>query len=188
MAYAVVLDAIPAQITVGESVSWKYGNGTYPASAGWAVTYTLINATARIQMVSVADSDDHLIEVAAAVSALYTAGNYDWQMHVANGTERYLLGEGVIEVLADFAAAGLSGGYDSRSHVKKVLDALEAAIEGRASKVQMSQSVGGLAIQYMSLAEMITLRDKYRAKYQQELVAGGKAVSRSMVRSRFHND
>jgi len=187
MAYVNVLDAIPDQITVGESVSWKYSNTDYPASAGWALTYTLIRSTARIQIVSTADGDDHLIEVAATVSALYTAGTYDWQAHISNGTERYQVADGVIEVLADFAASGLSGGFDARSHVKKVLDALEAAIEGRASKTQINQSVGGMTIGHMTLADQVAMRDKYRAKYQQELVAAGKAKSRTIIRSRFYN-
>jgi len=184
MAFAIVDIAVPDEITAGESASWKFSDTRFPASI-WTLTYTLVNAGGRIQIVAGADGDDHLVEVAATVSAAYTPGEYDWQAHVSNGTERYQVAAGVVLVVADFATHG--SGYDSRGHVKKVLDALEAAIEGRASKVQMSQTVSGVAISYMTLDELVRMRDKYRAKYERELVASGAMQSRRLVRPRFVN-
>src|SRR5574343_305597 len=102
MAFTVVLDEIPAALTAGESVSWKYSNADFPATS-WTLTYTLVNAAGRIQIVATSSGSEHLVEVSSATSAGYTAGEYEWQAHVSNGTERYQIAKGVIEVLVDFA-------------------------------------------------------------------------------------
>lgn len=76
---------------------------------------------------------------------------------------------------------------DEPSHVKKVLDALEAAIEGRASKTQIQQSVQGISIQHMTLAEQMDARDRYARKYHKERAAQGLVSSRRTIKPRFVN-
>ena len=76
---------------------------------------------------------------------------------------------------------------DTRSHVKKVLDALEASIEGRASKTQVQHSVDGVAIQHMTLTEQVDLRDRYAKKYRAERAASGAVSTRRTIKSRFVN-
>lgn len=183
MPYAVVLSQIPKRLTVGESVSWKWSDTDFPATS-WTLTYTLINAGKQLQITATADGSDHLVEVTAGVSANYLPGDYEWQAHVDDGAdERYQVGSGVITIDNDFAANAY--GVDNRSHVKKVLDALEASIEGRASKTQVQQTVGGVQIAHISLEDQIRLRDKYHAKYQRELVRQGKATSKRTIKVRF---
>lgn len=186
MAYAVVLEAVPSRIVAGESVSWKWLDSNFPP-ATWTLTYSFLTSSARFQAVATASSDYHLVEIPASTSADYAAGTYNWQAHVSNGTERYKVAEGVIEVVTDFGAAAQSSGYDSRSHVKKVLDLLEAVIEGRASKTQMTQNVGGVQVSHISPETLLKLRGRYRRMYQNELVEAGKAKSRRIVYSRFRN-
>jgi len=186
MAFAVVLDREPEAIVAGESVSWLWSDSRFPAPT-WVLTYTLVNAAGRVQIVAGADGASHLVEVSAAVTGAYTAGRYDWQAHVSNGTERYQVGAGVIEVVSDYAGSGAGSGLDGRSFVKRTLDLLEAVIEGRASKTQMSQSVGGVAVSHIPLETLVMLRDKFAKKYQRELVRTGKAVARTTVLPRFRN-
>ena len=183
MAYTTVLSDIPSTLTAGESISWSKSYSDYPASDSWVLTYTLIKSDNQIQIVASADDDDHLIEVPAATTAAYTVGEYDWQAHITDGTERYLVDSGVIEVITDFAEQ--SSGFDSRSHVKIVLDALESAIEGRASKTQLTQRVGNTEVQHMSFADLAAARDLYAAKYNLELVKAGKRTSSRKIKTRF---
>jgi hypothetical protein len=185
MSYTTVLSNIPKKITAGESVSWSVTLGDYPASSGWVVTYTLVKSDARIQIVSTASGDAHLVEIPFATTAAYDAGKYHYQTHVSNGVERYQVGEGVIEVLPDFATQ--ETGYDGRSHVKKVLDALEAVIENRASKTQMVQEVAGVQIQHMTTDQIIKLRDQYYSKYMRECAASGRAKTRRTIKPRFRS-
>lgn len=183
MAYVTVLDSIPSKLTAGESVSWPVSLSDYPASDSWVLTYTFIKSDTRIQITADADGDDHLVEVAAATTAAYAVGEYEFQAHISNGTERYQVDSGVIEIVTDFAEQ--SDGYDSRSHVKIVLDALEAAIEGRASKTQMSQMVGSIQVQHMTLMEQTRIRDNYAAKYRNELVKAGAIKPSRTIKTRF---
>lgn len=126
-----------------------------------------------------------MVEVTSEVSGNYTAGTYRWQAHVSAGSERYKVGEGSIEISKDFAS--YPHGFDVRSHVKKVLDALEAAIEGRASKTQIQQSVGGVQIQHMTLSEQVELRDRYAIKYRKEVAAVNGRTSTRTTTARFAN-
>lgn len=183
MSYTTVLSNIPAKITAGESVSWSVTLGDFPASAGWVITYTLVKSDTRIQIVSTADGDAHLVEIPFAVTADYDAGEYHYQAHVSNTVERYQVGEGVIEVVPDFATKDT--GHDGRSHVKKVLDALEAVIENRASKTQMVQEVAGVQIQHMTTDQIIKLRDQYFSKYMRERAAAGRGKTRRIIKPRF---
>lgn len=166
-------------------MSWKWSDGDFPASESWELTYTLVKSDAQLQIVATADGDDHLVEVAAATSAAYEVGEYEWQAHVANGTERYQVAVGMLTIVTDFA--GQASGFDNRSHAKIVLDALEAAIEGRASKTQMLQMVGGVQVQHMTLREQTAMRDQYAAKYRQEQVRAGKVTPSPTIKPRFTN-
>ncbi len=185
MAFVTVLTNIPEKIMAGESVSWKVSLSDFPASAGWGLIYILVKSDDLISIAASADGDDHLVEIDMATSAKYPAGDYSYQAHITNGMERYQVDSGMIKIVADFATQ--KDGHDPRSHVKKVLDALEAAIEGRASKTQMFQTVGGVQIQHMPLSDQIRLRNKYAAKYRQEQIAAGNIKSRRIVKSRFSN-
>lgn len=183
MSFAVILSSIPSKLTVGESVSWKWSDSNFPATV-WTLTYTLVNASGQIQITASADGDDHLVEVNSTTAAGYTPGEYSFQAHVSNGsTERYQVDSGVITIESDFAT--ISDGVDVRSHAKKVLDALEAAIEGRASKTQLEQGVGGVQIKHMSLADQVMLRDRYAIKYRKEVAALSRRSSTRTKRARF---
>ena len=76
---------------------------------------------------------------------------------------------GKIEVLEDLSA--ISGVHDGRTHAKKVLDAIMAVLENRATKDQESYSIAGRTLSRTPLADLQTLRDRYRGEYTQELRA-----------------
>ena len=165
-------------------MSWKWSDATFPAGT-WTLTYTLVSPKGRIQITASADGSDHLVEVTTAISAAYLPGEYKWQAHVSDGaSERYKVGEGFLSVVADFAT---KTSFDARSHVKRVLDALNAVIERRASKTQMSQAVDGIQISHMSLADQIQHRDRYAMKYQKERAAKAGTSPRRTVAARFVN-
>ncbi len=168
-------------------MSWITTLPDFPASAGWGLTHTLTNTSGKISFSSSpqAAGDAHLIEISTTSSAVFLPGEYRYQLHVSNGDERYLVETGPLAIVADFAA--ISDSYDARSHVKKVLDALEASIEGRASKTQVLQTLAGVQIQHMGLDQQIKLRGVYAAKYEQEQIAAGTKRANRIIRPRFRN-
>ncbi len=174
----------PTRIAAGDTFTWKKSFSDYPASDGWTLTYALVNSSALIEITASADNDDHLIEESATTTAAYTAGTYNWQSYVTLDDERFKVGSGVMEILENFAAAGESG-LDARSHVKKVLDALEAMIEGKATSDQLSYAIGGRSISKLSPQEVIDWRDAYAQMYQRELRKLHGQGGRRTVKVRF---
>ncbi len=189
----------PLEILAGDTLQWKKALPDYPASSGFTLKYRLINAAGKIDLVSTADGDDHLISVSATLSAAYPAGTYMWISFVEKGSpadpeadppvqdtlERHTIAQGTIDVKPSLAIQ--SGGLDIRSHAKKVLDALEAVIEGRASRSDLEYAIGDKRFSNMSHADLIKARSFYREEYRRELAAenvklgkssGGRILSR----------
>ena len=65
----------PATLIAGDTARWIKSLPEYLASAGWALTYTLINATNKITFSAAASGDDHLVNVAAATTGSWAAGS-----------------------------------------------------------------------------------------------------------------
>lgn len=192
----------PEKITAGDYVQWKRESsgfsiptGEVPKyTAGWRLTYSLVKAGTRISLGAdqiAASGDDHLVTIPAATSAGYGAGVYSWQAYVTKSatSERYMVDSGTIEILPNFAAA--SAGYDNRSHVKKVLDALQAKLESKATKDQEAMIVGGQVIGTMPIHRILEWYTKYRQQYEAELAAervGNSLGTGKQILTRFVND
>jgi hypothetical protein len=106
------------------------------------------------------------VTVPASVTAGWTAGDYKYAIYMYTATLRYQVETGTVTVKPDLYAK--TSTYDSRSHVKVVLDAIEAVIEGRASTDQMSYSIAGRTLAKMPIKDLLYLRDRYRAEYKRE--------------------
>ncbi len=183
MAYTTVLDKIPLTLTSGDSISWAVSLSDYPASESWELTYTLVKSGTNIQIVASASGNDHLIEVPSETTSEYDSGEYEYQAHVSNGTERYQVDSGIVEIVIDFSQQ--ASGYDPRSDVKKSLDALWAAYYGRASKTQLHQTIGGIQVQHMQPNQIREEINAMEIKYRHELVVAGKIKSRRTIKTRF---
>lgn len=148
----------PAALRAGDTANWLLNLPYHPAGQGWSVQYDLVNATHKITLTSAAEGDQHRITEAAAITAGYTPGKYLWQKRVKKGAEAYTLGTGTIEILPDLAAVVT---LDTRSHAQKTLEALEAWIENRNPGVA-EYEIAGRRMKYISIAELLKLRDQYR--------------------------
>jgi hypothetical protein len=162
----------PTTANAGDTWRWTRTLADYPASAGWALSYTLINASAKITINASASGDNHAVTVSAATSAGYAAGSYDWRARVSRAGEIYTVGEGRITVRNAFGGAT----FDARTHARKTLEAIEAVIEGRASSEVSYYMIGNRQLRYMTPAELLTLRDKYRAEVAREDAAAAVAA------------
>ncbi len=176
----------PLQIRAGETLQWRREDLTdYPASV-WTLKYYLKNAAQHIEITASADGNNHSVTVSAASSGAYVKGIYSWVAYAEKGTspniERHEVDAGTMEILPSFAN---STAYDNRSHVKKVLDAIEAAVEGRATRTDLSYTINGRSIQHMNPAELIKWHSHYKQLYQQELsaerIANGLATGRKIL-------
>lgn len=155
----------PKTFRAGDLLSWSKSLSDFPANAGWALAYTFINATQKLTINAGASGADFLVSVSAATTAPYIAGTYSWMARVSKGTEIYTVDSGTTEILPNLATATT---YDGRTHAKKMLEAIEAAYEGRASLTQMQLQINGRSVQEFSRQELITWRSYYKAEVAQQ--------------------
>ena len=131
-------------------------------------------------------SDDYIIEVPSTTTDAYVANAYIWYAFItrSSDSERIAVDNGRAELIDDFADSNA----DVRSHAKTVLDAIEATIEGRASQDQMSYSIAGRSLSRMSIDDLMTFRNRYRAEYLEEIKKSrikNKQDSGNLVKVRF---
>jgi hypothetical protein len=153
----------PQEIVKGDRWQWKRSLTDYPAST-WTLSYSMhrLHATAaKISITAGADGDTHSVDVAAATTAAYTDGDYEWFAFVTDGTTRRLVDEGTIKVHADLEA---DAAVDRRGHWRIVLDAVQAVLQDRATKDQMAYSIAGRSISRMPVEDLIALESKAQAK------------------------
>lgn len=171
----------PARVTAGDTATWTRSLPDFPATDGWVLSYALVRTGVLLGITASAQGADHLVSVAAATTAAWQPGRYAWQASVARGAERHTIGTGYLEVLPDFAAQ--AGGHDGRSHARRVLEAVEAVIEGRASQAHAEYAIAGRQLKFIPIPELLALRDRYRAEVRaQDVAAGLRAAPRINVR------
>jgi hypothetical protein len=176
----------PLSARAGDTWTWTRSFPAYPATA-WVLTYTLFSAAGVATLTASADGTRHVIDEAPASTALITAGRYDWVAHVTDGTDRHQVGAGSIQVLPDLSEAT---SYDGRSHARRMLDAINAMLEDRATSGDLDvvrTAVGGHETTY-SVEELIKLRRQYaaavNAEEQAERLARGESSGR-FIQTRF---
>lgn len=170
----------PFALIVGDTAKWTRKLDAYPASAGWALNYELVNAQHRYEIAAVADGDAFRILITARTTEGYTAGDYDWRARVTNADgEVYTVATGRMTVAPSFGAA-----VDGRSHARRTLEAIEAVLEGRATSATAEYEINGRRLKYISLTELHSMRSKYQREVAaEEGVSGPRGVSgRIMVR------
>lgn len=88
-----------------------------------------------------------------------------------------LVEEGQVRILEDLVSA--APGFDGRSHAEKVLEAIEAVIEGRASLDQSQYTINNRSLTRTPVADLLKLRNTYRAEVRaQRMAKRGRGPSR----------
>ena len=161
----------PSELVIGDYWAWKRSDlaDDYPiATYDWSYNAILEGSGTTKFSISASESGtEYIIEVASAVTTTYTAGIYHWTGYITRtaDSERIALDSGTFKLVPNTAISTA----DPRSHVKKTLDALEAMIEGRATKDQQSYSINNRSLTRMTMVEILEWYDKYKFYYQQEL-------------------
>lgn len=154
----------PAAVNAGDTVRWCRTLANYPASAGWALTYTLLNAEGKITITASAQGDDHLVSVPAATSASWPAGDYAWRAQVGRVGEVYTVAEGRMTVRPSFAAFTL----ETRSLARRALEAVEAYLADPNNLAAAQYEIAGRQLRRHTLAELWAHRDRLRLEVLRE--------------------
>lgn len=173
----------PSSVVAGDTWEWRKTLADYPAPT-WTLKYYLRSRTHSADVTATADGADHLVTISKTTSAGYKAGRYEWVAIVDDGAERFTVGRGTLTVAPDPANTG--AGFDPRSHARKTLEAIEAVIENRATKDQMSYTIGSRSLSRMPISDLLKFRQTYQAEVfaeeQAEAVRQGKGSGQVVVR------
>ena len=162
----------PDTLVVGDRWVWRRDDlvSDYPLDE-YALEYRFTeDSTGNTNAFTIAATEaesTYLIEIASAVTASLTAGDYQWAAFIirSSDNQRVVIDQGRTEILPNLQNTTA----DLRSHAKKVLDAIEAVLENRASQDQMSYSIAGRSLSRMSIDDLMTFRNRYRAEYLREI-------------------
>lgn len=164
-----MVSTLPSSFVAGDSLTLAIYDARFLASSAWSMRYEL-RGQADISFASVADGDKHAFTVLPAVSAAWAMGLYNWQLYAEKGaTDRATVRSGQINILQNLST--LTGTHDARSHVQKVLEAIEAVIEKRATSQQLKTTIGGRTLERIPTVDLLALRDTYRREFQSEQAA-----------------
>ncbi len=154
----------PEKFIAGETVMFPSSTcnlslSDYPASE-WTMTIVAVGPS-KLTYTATASGSDYVI---AINTNSLTAGTYTYQTKVVKGSVTKFLSEysGTFEVAA--ALSGQNAGYDSRSHAMKMLAAIEAVLENRATHEHKSIEHNGRKLYKHSFAELAEIRDYYRGE------------------------
>ena len=169
----------PTEAVAGDTWEWKKSYSDYPAPT-WTLTYYGRSREHDFSFTAAADGTDHLVTVAKTATAAYKAGLYQLTAFVSAGSERFMVERRLLDVKPDPASTG--AGFDPRSHARRVLDAIEAVLENRATKDQQEYTIGNRSLKRIPIADLLQFRAQYRAEVNKELAeasgVGGKVVVR----------
>ena len=160
----------PNELQLGDFWAWKRTDLStdYP-TASYALSYefNLVDGStaANFTLTATESNDEYIIEVSNTTS--YTSGEYNWVAYITRSSDsaRIKLSEGFTEIQENYATTTSS----VRSHAKKVLDAIEAVIENRATMDQSSMSIAGRSLSRLTIDELLQFRDRYKAEYLKEV-------------------
>lgn len=155
---------IPSKLTAGTTLRIPIAVSSCPAPT-FVVSLHLRGASA-INLTASAEGAGHLIEADAATTSGWAPGTYWWALRADGDGVVVDIEDGRLTIAPNLVAA--QAGYDGRSHARRVLDAIEAVIEGRASRDQQSYTIGNRSLQRTPIADLLSLRAKYRAEVAAE--------------------
>lgn len=174
---------LPTTIYAGDSLDFDTVVAGYSAADGWALTFRLVpqaQGGSPVSISTLANGEAHNANVSASTTASWGAGAYTWLAYVTKAGERFTVANGRLEIAANPATA--AAGLDTRTHARKVLEAIDALIEGRATVDQEEISIAGRSLKRIPVPDLIKLRQTYVAEVRREddaaRIAAGMGTSR----------
>ncbi len=153
----------PTQLHAGDSIAWARDARAYPSAAGWSLLFSLRGAAA-LDLASTGGEPYQFAARSDQTKAL-PAGVYRWACYAVRQDERQTLASGELTVLQDLLQAGA---IDGRSHARRMLDLIEAALEKRIPKDQQSYEIDGLRLDRIPIERLEALRNRYRREVASE--------------------
>jgi hypothetical protein len=169
------------EFTAGDTMNMVETVSGYPSTAGWGMFHNLVPQTGTgtsIILTSTGNAETYTTYYPPTVTKNWAAGEYGWFNWMAIGTSsRVTLGTGHLTIHVDPSTA--TAPQDNRSHARKVLDAINATIEGRATHDMAQYMIQGRQVTLLGPEQLIRWRGYYQTLVQAEEVAAGQGTKKS---------
>lgn len=156
----------------GDTLDFQVAVPEYPNTDGWTLKYRLTPrfttpTQAPIELTAVNNTDGtYQVQESPANTADWEPGFYSWARWVEKvGAVQTLTERGQLEVRPD--PRNSTQGLDTRTHARKMLDQIEAALEAFRVGVK-SYTIGSRSMTKQDTPELFELRDRYRAEVAAE--------------------
>lgn len=151
----------PQTLIIGDTAAWRKSFSAYPAGT-WVLSYTIANGNNTYTLASgaevTADGTGFAVNIPAEVTDAFAAGEYYYRGRVTDGITVKTVSEGTLRITATNSV------YDELLHVATTLAAIEAVIQGRASKDQEEYSIKDRSLKRTPISELLELKKHYKAE------------------------
>lgn len=183
--------AEPDALRAGDSWKWSRQFDQYPSGAGWTLQYILNSPAGRFAFPSgsiTASEDGSGFDIALTPeqTVAVVAGTYEMYAVLTQGDLKQTFPLQNVRIDPNLATA--TGPVDTRSFVKKTLDAIEAAIAGDTSANVQEYEIHGRKVRYIDRLQLAQLREHYKREYRAELIAKGEYTPKNKVGIVFRPD
>lgn len=177
-----MLQNFPTSITAGLSLKCEVVTDDFPAP-DWELT-AILRGPASINLTAVTSGTGHVFSETAATTSAWEPGLYAVSVRATSGEDVHEVEAGQLTIAADLVS--VEAKHDPRGHAQRTLEAIEAVIEGRATKDQQSYTINGRTLVRTAISDLLMLREKYRAEVAKEK-SGGRhnRLVRRKVKVRF---
>lgn len=152
------------KVIIGEWLDIQLSFIDYPSSQ-YTLSYIFVGDTSQHEIVCTQNADNTFQLESEVVG---DPGEYKFQAVATDSlSHKFYVDSGSVTYEINYAT--LTTGQDNRSHVKKVLDALEAMIEGKATSDQIYYMIEGRALSRIPPDQLMMWYEKYKHMYEQEL-------------------
>ncbi len=182
-----LLTRVPREIVRLSTPSWRFEDPEFTPADGWTLEY-FFEGPSELNITAAPDGAGHLVELTALQTAIAT-GSYGWQAIASRATpklERILVGTGRTEFVLNYGVDTSTG--PNKSHAQRMVEAIEAQLEGRATDGQRSMSINGRSLDRIPVLELMELRRVYRMELRSEEAAIAQGVTpgkRRRIKVRF---
>lgn len=155
----------PKKLHAGDSIAWGRAVPEYLASDDWVLHYVL-HGPQVIEIEAFSNGDAYRVEIAASETRDWAPGQYRWAAFVVGpDDQRYTIETGDVVIAPNWLMAEPG---DVRSHARRLLDLIEAALEKRIPKDQQSYEIDGQRLDRIPIERLLELRKFYRREVSRE--------------------
>ena len=173
---------IPRSFTAGLTLSLPITLTAYPAP-DWSLKL-LLRGPDQITLTAIPDINQHCIAVDAELTKAWSPGVYWYSLRAEKEGQVYEVEEGQTEILTDLEQ--VADLFDNRNHAEKVLAAIEAVIEGRASMDQQRYKINDRELERTPISELLRLRSTYKSEVRRiQASKSGQSLLGRQVKVRF---